>query len=158
MPAPMGGGSALGGPPRGAGPAVDDFRAGFESGLRGPEPRRDEAGEEPLGRVRAVPCEEPHKSEVFYFYDLDPEGFETQRALDREAVQGCLPVFEKYIGVPYRRSTLETIFFSPDVTRPAFAGERAPAFVPQMTASGSRVCPVGPIWISVPISGQTPQS
>lgn len=28
----------------------------------------------------------------------------------------------------------------------------------QTTWSGSSFCPVGPTWISVPISGQTPQS
>jgi len=28
----------------------------------------------------------------------------------------------------------------------------------QTTLSGSSCCPVGPIWMSVPISGQTPQS
>ena len=35
------------------------------------------------------------------------------------------------------------------------AGEERRA---QTTLSGSSVCPVGPIWISVPISGHTPQS
>ena len=36
---------------------------------------------------------------------------------------------------------------------------RGPAAArPQTTESGSSVWPVGPIWISVPISGQTPQS
>jgi hypothetical protein len=29
---------------------------------------------------------------------------------------------------------------------------------PQTTDSGSNFCPVGPTWISVPISGHTPQS
>jgi hypothetical protein len=128
--------------------AIDDFKDGFESGLRGPEATRDESGEiqvrsqvgvdnleigdcvlrmqyveeledgeAPLGEVTAVPCDEPHKSEVFEIYGLDPDKFNTQRALDRKAVTGCLPAFKKYVGMTYRRSGLEINFYSPEIAR-----------------------------------------
>ncbi|HXH79826.1 septum formation family protein [Nocardioides sp.] len=135
--------------------AADEFREGFNSGLRGPEATRDASGEisarsqvgvdnleigdcvlrmqmledlppgeQPLGEVTAIPCDEQHKSEVFHFYDLDPTGFENQKALDRQAVKGCLPAFQEYVGVPHRRSTLEIIFYSPVVDQPGFAPDR----------------------------------
>ena len=72
-----------------------------------------EAGEIPLGEVTAVPCDEPHRSEVIDIYDLDPDGYKNQRALDREALAGCLPAFKEYVGVPYRRSGLEITYYSP---------------------------------------------
>jgi hypothetical protein len=139
---------------------VDEFRAGFEAGLRGPEAPRDEsgritsrsqvgvdnlevgdcvlrmqlaadleAGEVPLGEVTAVPCDEPHRSEVVDVYDLDPDGFKTQRALDRKAVMGCLPAFKEYVGVPYRRSALEIHYYSPDLALGVLAGEQVTCLV-----------------------------
>ena len=59
-----------------------------------------EDGEAPLGEVTAVPCDEPHKSEVFDVYTLSPDGFKNQGALDRKAAMGCLPAFKEYVGVP----------------------------------------------------------
>ncbi len=82
-----------------------------------------EPGEIPLGEVTAVPCDEPHRSEVIDVYDLDPDGFESQRALDRVAVTGCLPGFKEYVGVPYRRSKLEISYFSPDLASGVFSGD-----------------------------------
>jgi hypothetical protein len=82
-----------------------------------------EPGEIPLGEVTAVPCDEPHRAEVIDIYDLDPDGYKSQRALDREALTGCLPAFKEYVGVPYRRSALGITYYSPELAQGVFSGE-----------------------------------
>jgi hypothetical protein len=79
--------------------------------------------------MTAVPCDEPHKSEVFHFYDLDPAGFDDQKSLDRQAEKGCLTAYEAYVGVSFRRSTLDLIYYSPGVDQPGFAPDRVTCLV-----------------------------
>lgn len=139
---------------------VEEVRAGFETGLYGPEGDRDESGqisargqvgidnlkvgdcvlhmelaadldpgEVPLGEVTAVPCDQPHRAEVIDVYDLSPDGFENQRALDRKAVVGCMPAFKEYVGVPFRRSELDVLFYSPDLSLGVLAGDSVTCLV-----------------------------
>lgn len=72
-----------------------------------------EPGETGTGVVTVVPCDEPHVAEVFDTYELDPEGYSDQQAIDAAAEQGCLPAYETYVGRDYRRSRLQLLYFNP---------------------------------------------
>lgn len=107
---------------------IDNLRVG-DCVLRMQLVEEVESGETPLGEVTAVPCSDPHRAEVIDVYDLDPDGFTDQPALDREAVTGCLPAYKDYVGVPYRRSRLEIFFYSPELQLGPLAGDRVTCLV-----------------------------
>ena len=87
-----------------------------------------EDGEAPLGEVTAVPCDEPHKSEVFDVYTLSPDGFKNQGALDRKASMGCLPAFKEYVGAPTADHASRSSTTPPNSPRGCSPATRSPAW------------------------------
>jgi hypothetical protein len=72
-----------------------------------------EPGESPTGLVTVVPCSSLHHSEVFHVYDIEPDDYPDQDALDLASVEGCLPEFKAYVGRPFHRSSLELNYYGP---------------------------------------------
>lgn len=72
-----------------------------------------EPDEAATGLVTVVPCAEPHKSEVFEIYQIDPDDYPDQESLDRASLDGCLPAYADYVGRSFQGSTLDLDYFNP---------------------------------------------
>ncbi|MDZ5622915.1 septum formation family protein [Nocardioides sp. HM23] len=62
--------------------------------------------------VEVVPCGEPHQAEFFHSIEVGGDDFPGTAALDRRGAE-CLRAFEEYVGKPFRRSSLEVVYYSP---------------------------------------------
>jgi len=60
-----------------------------------------------LGNVEAVPCGDPHDSEVYYQYETDLAEFPGDDAMFESAAEGCLEEFEAFVGATYDESDLD---------------------------------------------------
>jgi hypothetical protein len=67
-----------------------------------------------IAAVDAVPCEQPHRFELYHVAEWpgDEEGFPSDVELEAFVFDSCLPALEAYIGQPVEGSHL---FFSPIV-------------------------------------------
>ena len=65
--------------------------------------------------ITAVPCSEPHESEVFATFDIDlgSDDWPGDPAVIAAAETGCVERFGEFVGVPYEQSTLEVFYFHP---------------------------------------------
>lgn len=63
--------------------------------------------------VEAVPCSQSHQFEAYHDFDLDGARFPGQRAIKNAVVDGCLPAFKDYVGIPYAKSRLDASFYGP---------------------------------------------
>ena len=71
------------------------------------------AGEE-TETVDAVPCTEPHESEVFAVFDVDMgEDWPGVDAVTAEAETQCVQRFEAFVGLTYEESVLNLFYFNP---------------------------------------------
>ncbi|WP_182377263.1 septum formation family protein [Nocardioides sp. WS12] len=78
--------------------------------LRGLKP--DEPGKA-LGELEVLPCTEPHDFEVYGAFEVKGDGaFPGEKAMIKKTDR-CLPLFRKYVGVPYRKSTYEGFSYYP---------------------------------------------
>jgi hypothetical protein len=72
-----------------------------------------DAGEE-TETVDAVPCTEPHESEVFAVFDVDlGEEWPGLDAVTAEAEAQCVQRFEGFVGLTYDQSALNLFYFNP---------------------------------------------
>ena len=72
----------------------------------------DEAGEEASVTVDVVPCDEPHQAETYHQIQLDGGDYPGSDAIDARAAE-CVTAFRAYVGVPYRRSRLDFVYYFP---------------------------------------------
>jgi hypothetical protein len=99
----------------------DDERnaAGEPSGVPASELRVGDCLDEPSGTefefVDVLPCDQPHDVEIFHRFDIPLD-----RATDFpgddvlvEYLDGCLPTFDRFVGVPFERSALDVVGFWP---------------------------------------------
>lgn len=64
--------------------------------------------------VDAVPCTEPHESEVFAVFDVDlGEEWPGIDAVTAEAETQCVQRFEGFVGLTYDQSVLNLFYFNP---------------------------------------------
>ena len=65
--------------------------------------------------ITAVPCSEPHESEVFATFDIDlgSDDWPGDAAVIAAAETGCVERFGEFVGVPYEESVLEVFYFHP---------------------------------------------
>ncbi len=62
----------------------------------------------------AVPCSEPHESEVYAVLDVDMgEAWPGQDAITTESENQCVQQFEGFVGLTYDQSVLNLFYFSP---------------------------------------------
>lgn len=90
---------------------VDDLAVGDcfnDPVLRGIEP--DERGEA-LGQLHRVACNGPHDFEVYGEFDLKGDKFPGDDAIDAET--DCMPLFRKYVGRAYAKSSYESYSYYP---------------------------------------------
>jgi hypothetical protein len=70
-----------------------------------------------LNEVEAVPCDEPHSSEVFALFDVDGDNdapFPGDPEIQAQAEENCGgDLFEEYVGAPFQESTLGVTFITP---------------------------------------------
>lgn len=75
--------------------------------------RRDsQTGE--VGEVAAIPCERPHRQEVFHVEKVDFPSWPGQEAVDKRADEICDANFEAYVGLPYDDSEFLWSYLSPN--------------------------------------------
>jgi hypothetical protein len=64
--------------------------------------------------VDAVPCTEPHESEVYAVFDVDMgEEWPGLEAVTAEAEAQCVQRFEGFVGLTYDQSVLNLFYFNP---------------------------------------------
>lgn len=71
------------------------------------------AGETQVTELEAVPCEEAHDNEVFHVFDLEGDEFPGQDEVRAEALAGCEPEAEAYVGAPAADAGLRIAPVSP---------------------------------------------
>ena len=64
-------------------------------------------GLEEVGDVPLVECSEPHDNEVYAVVDVDGEEFPGEQAVQDQADEACLAVFDAFVGLDYASSTLD---------------------------------------------------
>lgn len=67
-------------------------------------------------QVEKVPCSAPHDAEVYLVFDhpAPPDAtYPGDGAIFDAAVDGCLPPFEAFVGIPYEQSSLDVYFLTP---------------------------------------------
>lgn len=77
------------------------------------EPAVGGAEVEQVEDVAAVPCSQPHESEVYARFDLPDGPFPGDPAVSRAAEERCTTEFASYVGKPLAESTLEFYTFQP---------------------------------------------
>lgn len=60
-----------------------------------------------------VDCDEPHDNEAYAIFDLPDGAFPGDDALYVEGLDGCLPLFEGYVGSSYETSRLDLFPITP---------------------------------------------
>ena len=60
-----------------------------------------------------VPCDSAHDSEVYGFSEYDDGDFPSDSVLDEAAYDGCLALFEPYVGRSYESSSLDIAYYVP---------------------------------------------
>jgi hypothetical protein len=80
--------------------------------------------ESPTGLVTVVHCDDLHLAEVFHIYDIEPDDYSDQEALDRASVEGCLPAYRTYVGKAFQRSRLELVYYNPTKDDLLFDGDQ----------------------------------
>jgi hypothetical protein len=70
------------------------------------------AGDE-VSSVPIVPCSEPHDSEAYHAFDLPGDVHPGDEAVKQAAGEGCVPAFEKFVGIAYPESNLDFAFYFP---------------------------------------------
>lgn len=97
--------------------SVDAFSVALgdclEDSISAPEATPSEAAGEEVDAVQAVPCDQPHGSEVYALFDL-PEGeYPGDEAVTVAAEEGCLAEWDAFVGKPYEESVLDFFTFQP---------------------------------------------
>lgn len=99
--------------------AVDAFEVALGDCMD--EPADAPEGTYDVESVRAVPCDQPHDSEVYSVFEL-PEGeFPGEEELMETGDARCLEDFETFIGVPYDDSKYDVSSLFP--TRESWTSE-----------------------------------
>ena len=65
-----------------------------------------------VSELPAMPCTDPHDSEVFYIFDM-PEGTFSQSAIDAAAKEKCAEEFVNYVGPNYETITSQGLDWFP---------------------------------------------
>ena len=66
-----------------------------------------------LTEIPAVPCEEPHQSEVYAEVLVEEASFPGIDAVTAFAIERCEAEFERFVGLPYAESTLSFHYYYP---------------------------------------------
>lgn len=66
-----------------------------------------------VATLDVVECDSPHDSEVFGFAEFDDGDYPSDSALDDAAWEGCMKLFEPYVGRSYESSSLDISFYVP---------------------------------------------
>lgn len=100
---------------------ADDLKVGDcfnDPVLRGLKP--DEPGKA-LGELEVLDCSQPHDFEVYGAFELKGDGaFPGEKAIIKKTDR-CLPLFRKYVGVPYRKSMYDGYSYYPSADTWVFA-------------------------------------
>ncbi len=74
-----------------------------------------ESPAEEIVSIQTVPCSEPHSHEVFAEITLtEGDGqFPGYAAIDEQAEESCIAMFDDFVGLPYGESQLEFRFVTP---------------------------------------------
>ena len=67
-------------------------------------------------QVEKVPCSSPHDAEVYFLFNhpAPPDStYPGDGAIFDAAVNGCMPQFEAFVGIPYEDSALDIYFLTP---------------------------------------------
>ncbi len=68
---------------------------------------------EDIETLPVVDCDEPHDNEAYAVFDVEDGAFPGNDALYEEGLDGCLPLFEGYVGSSYETSRLEIFPITP---------------------------------------------
>lgn len=74
-------------------------------------------------KVTLVPCDGPHSYEVYKLIKLKGKKFPGMGRIEQRTA-GCMPAFEKFVGVPYDQSRYEVIYYYPTKTSWNLANSR----------------------------------
>lgn len=85
------------------------------------EPVVGDEGLEQVDEVAAVPCSEPHESEVYFRFDLPDGDFPGDDAVSKAADERCIAEFAPFVGKPFEESALEFFTFQP--TESSWSGQ-----------------------------------
>lgn len=66
-----------------------------------------------VSEVPVVPCAEPHDDEVYFDFTLDDGDYPGDDAILEAADSGCLPEFDRFVGLAYDASTLDYYAYRP---------------------------------------------
>ena len=70
--------------------------------------------DEPIqsGTVQSIACSEPHQLEIYEIVNMLGDEWPGAAAINRKT-QECFPAFADFVGLPYARSELDVIYYSP---------------------------------------------
>jgi hypothetical protein len=68
---------------------------------------------EEFGDVPMVDCDKPHDNEAYAVIDLPDGAYPGDDAITEQGFEGCLPLFEGYVGSSYETSRLEIFPITP---------------------------------------------
>ncbi|WP_207453249.1 septum formation family protein [Herbiconiux sp. SYSU D00978] len=71
----------------------------------------DDGGSGEVTSVKAIPCAEPHRFEVYHEFELPDGDFPAD--VDQQALTGCDAQFQAFVGVPNNQSKYEISYFAP---------------------------------------------
>ena len=72
-----------------------------------------DAGEDVVADVKAVPCSQEHDNEVYHIFALQDGAWPGETTVEQSADTGCLPAFETYVGSAYEESHLDYTWLTP---------------------------------------------